>query len=128
MTCACGREREERRNLAAAPLIEPLLLKPLLPPPPLRHSEAARRVWRRLPPEPQAARPARAAFDLLEAVRPGNLEKSMASEAYWSVGEEGAAAAELVAPLRMALRVRAAEAVAAPYRIPEHIFKGLNGV
>ena len=38
------------------------------------------------------------------------------------------AAAELVAPLRMALRVRAAEAVAAPYRIPEHIFKGLNGV
>jgi len=52
----------------------------------------------------------------------------MASEAYWSVGEEGAAAAELVAPLRMALRVRAAEAVAVPYRIPEHIFKGLNGV
>jgi len=50
----------------------------------------------------------------------------VASEAYWS--EEGAAAAELVAPLRMALRVRAAEAVAAPYWIPEHIFKGLNGV
>jgi len=97
-------------------------LSPLLPPfHHNTHSEDARFVWKRLPPASQASRPARAAFRVLQAVWARDLEgtASAAASLPEAVSTEGAAAAGLVAPLRAALRARAAALIARAYtRLP----------
>lgn len=109
------RERHTRKKKRVRAVSQPLL-SPFSP-----SSEDARFVWKRLPPVAQVARPTTAAFALLQAMWARDLEGAAAAAAALpgAVGEEGPAAAGLVAPVRAALRSWAAATIARAYsRLP----------
>jgi hypothetical protein len=127
-----GRTRKHTRKCAFARLASGPSL-PFTPPPPPKKTacrEDARFLWKRLPPEAQAARPARAAFALLQAAWARDLEGTAAAAAALApvVGAEGGAAAGLVGPVRAALRHRADRVVARAYtRLSADRLAGLLG-